>query len=996
MTAWDDPSQTLTGDATHRPASALGPATGTAAEPVLGPVLGRGGEGLVVSGRDRHLPRDVAWKVVPANDHRGIARLENEAALLASLEHPSIVPVYDLVRDATSVRLALKQIHGQTLSAAVSTAPSTADRLRLLPHLLAACHAVAWAHHRKILHRDLKSANVMVGAFGETQVIDWGLACPTEAPTPGAVVGTPQSMSPEQARGETVDERSDVWGLGTILLEIITGHPLFVGTDPRLTLDNLAHGRIPDWTAPADIPRALTAIAERALAPTPEHRYPDALALANDLAALLDGRLVAAHRYSAWETFTRFARTFRVPIAVGLTLVVTATIAALLAYERITDERDTAVAATRTANTALIDAGLANARRELEDDFRAEAELAAAQVLSISEHPEARGILAAFARAPRPTLTATLPLSPTPPTCRDADLSPSGTHLLCGDADRHLTRIDLTTGQRETLWSAPYISARFAGSRVTITRSPRTLTIISETGTAHHPGCGGQLVVHGDAVVDFVDGCISHLPGAAPDPTPPTYHCAEKGLLQSATPLGTGYAALCRDGTLFVTAPNLHSIPTELVSPVGNFRTLTPLDADTLVIGVSDGELIVLDQDTGRILRRAYVRPRRLIRSVSALPITDTLLAQVDGLGALLLHTDSLAPFARLPRDERQTWMRHTADGLELTSLAADLRSLHRWNVPLGRGPTIHLQEGRIGITSISLDPDDSLGITYSEHAELADSRSGKTHEHASWPNLVSGIAKTIARDGPGAWVAVGSYVVPRALPSDPSSIIGIGALRRLHPLRAPERGPPRFVAIGITADLFLIEHNDIHKVSSDRFTDLTTLGPIAAALTTPPRQVHVYDLAFAPLELTTCPVSDAQAVVLLTLADAPTPLILVADHSGLSAYDFDCRLVADFPSRGEPLSLAAIPYASPARAIVAAGTREGHVEIWDWSGRMLATIRAHTFPVRALDFTPDTTTLASGAWDGRLRFYDVETLLAPASTLVSRVRNAWTPPSNY
>jgi WD40 repeat protein len=985
MTAWDDPSQTLTGDATHRPATTLGPTSG--------PILGRGGEGLVVAGRDRHLPRDVAWKVVPADDHRGIARLENEAALLASLEHPSIVPVYDLVRDTTSVRLALKQIHGQTLSAAVSTAPSTADRLRLLPHLLAACHAVAWAHHKKILHRDLKSANVMVGAFGETQVIDWGLACPTDAPTPGAVVGTPQSMSPEQARGEAVDERSDVWGLGTILVEIITGRPLFTGTDPRLTLDNLAHGKIPAWSTPADIPRALTAIAERALAPTPEHRYPDALALAHDLAALLDGRLVTAHRYSAWETFARFARTFRVPIAVGLTLAVTATVAAFIAYDRITDERDTAIAATHTANTALAAAGLSNARRELDDDFRAEAELAAAQVLAVSDHPEARGILAAFARAPRPTLTDSLPLSSTPPICRDADLSPAGTHLLCGDADRHLTRIDLTTGQRETLWSAPYITARFAGPRVVISRPTKTLTLISDTGAVtHHPGCGGQLVVHGDAVVDFVDACLTHLASASDTPTPPLRPCPAKTLLQSATAHASGYAALCTEGTLVVTGPHLRSVPTELVSPVGNFRTMTPLDGDTLLIGVSDGELIVLDHHTGHILRRAYVRPRRLIRSVTAIPTTHTLLAQVDGLGPLLLHTDSLAPFARLPRDERQTWMRQTTDGLALTSVTADLRSLHRWHLPIDGDPTIHLQEGRIGITSISLDAHDSLGLTYSEHAELADARSGETLERTSWPNLESGIAKAVARDGPGAWVAVGSPALPRVLTADPGPLVGLGGLRRIYPLRPPDAGPPRFIAINIARGLRLIDHDGSHVLSMARFTDLHALGTTAAALTAPPRMAHVYDLTFAPHELATCPVPDAQAVTLLLLPDAPSPLILVADHSGLSALDLDCRLVADFPSRGEPLSLAATPYASPTRAIVAAGTREGHVEIWDWSGRLLATVRAHTFPVRALDFTPDATTLASGAWDGRLRFYDIATLLAPTATLIAAVRDAWPP----
>ena len=302
------------------------------------------------------------------------------------------------------------------------------------------------------------------------------------------------------------------------------------------------------------------------------------------------------------------------------------------------------------------------------------------------------------------------------------------------------------------------------------------------------------------------------------------------------------------------------------------------------------------------------------------------------------------------------------------------------------------MQEGRIGITSISLDPHDSLGITYSEHAELADARSGKTFEHISWPNLESGITKAIARDGPGAWVAISAPAVPRDLQPGAGPLVGLGSLRRIFPLRAPDAGPPRFIGANNTRELVLIDHTGHVRLHPERMAELHAVGALVASLSFPPRKAHVFDLAVAPLELATCPAPDANAIALLVLPTSPSPLILLADSSGISAYDLDCRLVADFASKGEPLVLAAVPYDLPTRAIVAAGTREGRVEIWDWSGKLLATLGAHTFPVRALDFTPDTRTLASGAWDGRLRFYDMATLLAPSDSLIANIRAAWGP----
>jgi tetratricopeptide (TPR) repeat protein len=218
--------------------------------------LGRGGMGEVYLSRDPALGRPLALKVLRAG-LQGNAELERrfllEAHVTGSLQHPGIVPVHTLGRlpDGRAY-FSMKVVRGRTLTSLLA---QPAGRAALLDVFEKVCQAVAYAHSRGVVHRDLKPANVMVGAFGEVQVMDWGLAKvltgrererpaevtpvpPTEirprAAAPGealtGVVGTPGYMAPEQARGgEEVDERADVFGLGAILCEILTGQPPFPG-----------------------------------------------------------------------------------------------------------------------------------------------------------------------------------------------------------------------------------------------------------------------------------------------------------------------------------------------------------------------------------------------------------------------------------------------------------------------------------------------------------------------------------------------------------------------------------------------------------------------------------------------------------------------------------------------------------------------------------------------------------------------------------------------
>ena len=203
---------------------------------------GRGGLGRVFRARDKELGRDVAVKELLHRGNTSELRFFREALITARLEHPGIVPVHEAGRwpDGTPF-YAMKLVQGRPLKALIDECKTLEERLALLPHIIAVADAIAYAHDRKIIHRDLKPSNVIVGDFGETVVIDWGLAkdlsaAEDERAEPGtdtvpaqgegltiagSVLGTPAYMAPEQARAEPVDARADVYAIGVMIWDIV-------------------------------------------------------------------------------------------------------------------------------------------------------------------------------------------------------------------------------------------------------------------------------------------------------------------------------------------------------------------------------------------------------------------------------------------------------------------------------------------------------------------------------------------------------------------------------------------------------------------------------------------------------------------------------------------------------------------------------------------------------------------------------------------------------
>jgi serine/threonine-protein kinase len=273
--------------------------------------IGRGGVGAVLKGHDRTLRRDLAIKVLLGehqDDPEARRRFLEEAQIGGQLQHPGVVPVHEVgcFPDGRPW-FSMKLVQGQTLAALLEQRASPAEDLpRFLLIFEQVCQAVAYAHSQGVIHRDLKPQNVMVGAFGEVQVMDWGLAKvltevgedsspPTreilvpplertggDGETPaGWVLGTPAYMAPEQARGEVarLDERCDVFGLGAILCVILTGQPPFVTTSQAGVYPQAVRGDLTDALARLDGCGAdgeLIGIARDCLAPRPDDRPRDA------------------------------------------------------------------------------------------------------------------------------------------------------------------------------------------------------------------------------------------------------------------------------------------------------------------------------------------------------------------------------------------------------------------------------------------------------------------------------------------------------------------------------------------------------------------------------------------------------------------------------------------------------------------------------------------------------------------------------------------------
>lgn len=275
--------------------------------------LGRGGMGVVYLGHDLRLERHVAIKALPeefAKEPERLARFEREAKILASLSHPNVGAIFGIEETADAKYLILEYVEGDTLADRLAEGPLPLD------DALEICRQIALgveaAHEAGVVHRDLKPGNVKITSEGQVKVLDFGLAKspgtdppsgPDMAQSPtltygesrdGIVLGTAGYMSPEQARGRRVDRRTDIWAMGCILFEMITGHQAFQGETISDTLAAVLRGE-PPWSAlPEPTPEPVRRLLRRCLEKDPKKRMRDAADAILDIDEALHGPLLKA------------------------------------------------------------------------------------------------------------------------------------------------------------------------------------------------------------------------------------------------------------------------------------------------------------------------------------------------------------------------------------------------------------------------------------------------------------------------------------------------------------------------------------------------------------------------------------------------------------------------------------------------------------------------------------------------------------------------------
>jgi len=267
----------------------------------LGEILGFGGMSEVHLARDLRLHRDVAVKVLRADlarDPSFYLRFRREAQNAAALNHPAIVAVYDTGEAATPrgplPYIVMEYVDGVTLRDIVHNDGPMPPR-RALEVIADACQALNFSHQHGIIHRDVKPANIMISRTGAVKVMDFGIAralADTGNPVTqtAAVIGTAQYLSPEQARGEQVDARSDVYSLGCVLYEILTGEPPFVGDTPvSVAYQHVREDPVPPSQRLAGISPELDAVVLKALAKNPDNRYQSAAEMRADLVRVHSG-----------------------------------------------------------------------------------------------------------------------------------------------------------------------------------------------------------------------------------------------------------------------------------------------------------------------------------------------------------------------------------------------------------------------------------------------------------------------------------------------------------------------------------------------------------------------------------------------------------------------------------------------------------------------------------------------------------------------------------
>ncbi|MDX2092266.1 MAG: protein kinase [Kofleriaceae bacterium] len=906
----------------------------------LGGELGVGGMGRVRAAFDTRLEREIAIKHVRAEgDAAAEAALLREARVTAGLDHPGIIAVLDAGTDEHGAPFyAMRVVHGDSLESIVATAPDPDARRGLARALLQAAQAIAYAHARGVVHRDLSPRNIRIGRHGEVVVMDWGLAAPIdEAARGGVVCGTPGFRAPELARGEAAGPPADVWSLGALLHLIVAGVPP----------DDRRHR----------VPATLRALLARALASSAAARYADAGAFARDLAAFLDGGRVEAHRERLWDRAARVARRHPGTVLASTTGIAAVAVVAIVLGTLAARRRDEAQRSQAEARDALRALVVPRASEATRAGRRSDAEQLARSARALGDPAAARGVEAAFAASARITTR----LLGGEDGCRTLDVREGGVRLCTRGSELWLVdgparhRIDAGTVE-------PY-AARFLPDGGLLVVSDRAYRFAADRRlVATHALTGGLPQVDVSDGWAFVAVPDMYL-AIAPDGTARTRTPCPSGIairLVAALPGTQGESvALCADGALVGDRlPRTHVQASALfvALPAPSAATVV---AGALVLGGADGRIGLVELETGRV-HHAALGPLGPITRIEPTPWGDAIVVGSEGVG--LWRPASGAWRHIVPR----------ADAADATATAAaeviafGAGTLHAW--ARARGEAVHEVHAAGGLSAIAWSPSGAW-VAFGGGDGVVHLVGAKTGEVVRKP-LAKQVIKSLAFSPDGAALALGI--------ADDAGVLEVSAstLAPRAPLDVERAMRARRIAY-LTADLLVAFTYHAQPSAYDRGSGhrvpIAQLSDAIVDIATPSRPGTIFALdargalwrygARGQHGLRPVP----RGVAIATSADGRT-LAAITSKGALEVRDAETDATrATLAMPGADVVALAL---SPTGDRVAVGRLDGAVEIWSVSpARRELALHAHAGRVAAVAFAPDGCTLATAGWDavGRL-----------------------------
>ena len=1031
--------------------------------------VGRGGIGRVYIASDRHLNRSVAVKELLLGSNgkdqaewrqQTELRFVREARITGQLEHPNIIGVHELgKRPDGTIYYTMPVIQGRTLAVAIEECSSLGARLNLMNHFRGACQAVAYAHSRGVIHRDIKPDNIMIGQFGETIVLDWGLAKVTDAETlsgpgsipferpslsgralslspperaldpirgggalrtlVGTIFGTPAFMSPEQALGQVdeLDERTDVWSLGAVLFTIISGNPPFDGANPKQIIARVLSGSLPKLqeTIP-DVPAELDAITRRALCRDLDQRYASAAELLRDIESYLSGARVGAHSYSIGESVARSVRKHRAAFGVAAAAAISLVTFGVVYQIKLVRARDTAVLAQQTAQQSakdaahsahlaqlnlaslLVEKATASARRGDSVSARKLAE----EALAIEEEPQARGIMIAGANLPSPKLEVQGKFSQA---CTQVSMDSQALRVAC-----------LAPPQIE-VWNT------FTG-----VLEWKSNVGLGDPFLVHAlPGSGVILISRGGLVQEISDGKVRSFPPIAAELGAP--------LRSALAPDARSVALATSTGRILVLDLERGSYSSKAEGqPEASALGFSP-DARTLAVGGKRGDLLLLSLDTGR--KREFMPHSGSIVALSFSPDGRFLATGSSDRSAKLWSVKTLEEASRgIPSDGAVSALDWSNDG-RFFALGSDDRSVRvvdlrepsfGLSLPPDTGPVRALQFAADSTRIVSMTEHTFsswrrrpalLPTRLVQRSNMLSLRFDRTGQVLAGGLRETGVCAFDLREDRCATHLPVDLAEVRTLSLEPKrrwlAAGGTGGDTTLWDLdtKLPLRvfaGHPggtrgsafssagRYLAtVGKNGSVSIFEASSGILV----FSETLPCG-LSAVVWSEPQQSFLLGRLDGQLQYVH-PATQRLMPPFPAHSDWTLALDVTEDNSRFLSAGADGRiLIWNAKTTHQLMAFAPQPgrvFAaafSPDGRFVASGGEGNVVFLWDAeSGQLLASLLDHQGPIRAVRFAPGRSLLASASDDGSVRLWDLSGVAASSGRRASLQGSKATPRSN-